>query len=99
MAFKRLHEFCTVQLSAVYGNAMKDRLYCEAPASPLRRRCQTVMHRTAVALTKLLAPMLVFTADEAWEHLPRQGTDDEGLDSVHLAHLPKPAASEASDDQ
>ena len=70
--FRLLHEFCAVQISAVYGNAMKDRLYCEAPDSPLRRRCQTVMHRMAVALTKLLAPMLVFTADEAWEHIAAQ---------------------------
>jgi isoleucyl-tRNA synthetase len=98
-AFKLLHEFCTVQLSAVYGNAMKDRLYCEAPNSPLRRRCQTVMHRAAVALTKLLAPMLVFTADEAWEHLPAKTGEDAGLGSVHLAKLPQPGAEEASDDQ
>jgi isoleucyl-tRNA synthetase len=89
-AFKLLHEFCTVQLSAVYGNAMKDRLYCEAAHSPLRRRCQTVMHRAAVALTKLLAPMLVFTADEAWEHLPGKTGEDAGLGSVHLAKLPQP---------
>jgi isoleucyl-tRNA synthetase len=98
-AFKLLHEFCTVQLSAVYGNAMKDRLYCEAPDSPLRRRCQTVMHRAAVALTKLLAPMLVFTADEAWEHLPAKTGGDAGLGSVHLAKLPMPGAEDASDDQ
>ena len=100
-AFRLLYDFCSVQISAVYGNAMKDRLYCEAPASPLRRRCQTVMHDVAVALTKLLAPMAVFTADEAWEHLGerlRTG-DDRGLDSVHLALLPTPRASEHSEDQ
>jgi len=100
-AFRLLYDFCSVQISAVYGNAMKDRLYCEAPDSPLRRRCQTVMHDVAVALTKLLAPMAVFTADEAWEHLGerlRTG-DDRGLDSVHLALLPTPRASEHSEDQ
>jgi isoleucyl-tRNA synthetase len=97
--FKLLHEFCTVQISAVYGNAMKDRLYCEAPDSPLRRRSQTVMHRMAVALTKLLAPMIVFTADEAWEHLNRAGGEDAGLDSVHMARLPRPGDNEPSDDQ
>src|SRR5205807_2691255 len=58
VVFRLLHEFCAVQVSAVYGNAMKDRLYCEAPNSPLRRRSQTVMHRLVVALTKLLAPIL-----------------------------------------
>jgi isoleucyl-tRNA synthetase len=98
-AFKLLHEFCTVQISAVYGNAMKDRLYCEAPDSPLRRRSQTVMHRMAVALTKLLAPMIVFTADEAWEHLNRAGGEDATLDSAHLALLPQPSGDEPSDAQ
>ena len=44
-AFRLLHDFCAVQISALYGNAMKDRLYCEAPSAPLRRRTQTVMHR------------------------------------------------------
>jgi len=40
-AFRLLHDFCAVQISAIYGSAMKDRLYCEAPASPVRRRSQT----------------------------------------------------------
>lgn len=97
-AFKLLHDFCNVQISAVYGNAMKDRLYCEVPSSPLRRRCQTVMHRMAMALIKLLAPMAVFTADEAWEHLKRSG-EEAGLSSVHLALLPKPAGVEVTDEQ
>jgi isoleucyl-tRNA synthetase len=55
------------------------------------------MHRTATALIKLLAPMLVFTADEAWEHLPGKTGDDAGLDSVHLARLPEPVGEEPSD--
>jgi isoleucyl-tRNA synthetase len=96
--FKRLYEFCNVQLSAVYGNAMKDRLYCEAADSPLRRRAQTVMHRMAVALTKLLAPMIVFTADEAWEHLKRMPAEAR-LDSVHLALLPEPSGNEPTEAQ
>jgi len=91
-AFRLLHDFCSVQLSSIYGNAMKDRLYCDIPNSPARRRCQTVMHRIVIALTKLLAPMIVFTADEAWEHIPHKPADEP--DSVHLALLPK--ASEAT---
>ena len=97
--FRLLHDFCAVQISAVYGNAMKDRLYCEAPNSPLRRRCQTVMHQMAVALTKLLAPMCVFTADEAWEHIQPKPAGEESLPSVHLALLPKPSGQEISADQ
>ena len=61
-----------MQISSIYGNAMKDRLYCEAADSPIRRRCQTVMHKLALALSKLLAPMIVFTADEAWCHRAAQ---------------------------
>jgi isoleucyl-tRNA synthetase len=96
-AFRLLHDFCAVQISAVYGNAMKDRLYCEAASSPLRRRCQTVMYRMADALTRLLAPMLAFTADEAWQHLPGKlaGTED----SVHLALLPRAVEQAVSDQQ
>ncbi|MGA2502369.1 MAG: class I tRNA ligase family protein, partial [Tepidisphaeraceae bacterium] len=89
-AFRLLHDFCSVQISAVYGNAMKDRLYCESPAAPLRRRCQYVMHQMVLALTKLLAPMVVFTADETWEHIPHKPADEANLPSVHLALLPKP---------
>lgn len=96
-AFRSLHEFCAVQISSVYGNAMKDRLYCEAPNSALRRRAQFVMHRMVLALTKLLAPMLVFTADEAWEYIPHKPAEDAGLASVHLALLPKPFGAPASE--
>ncbi len=95
-AFRLLHDFCSVQISAVYGNAMKDRLYCEAPAAPLRRRCQFVMHQMVLALTKLLAPMIVFTADETWEHIPHKPADEASLPSVHLALLPKPLPLEVS---
>jgi isoleucyl-tRNA synthetase len=97
-AFRLLHDFCAVQFSAVYGNAMKDRLYCEAPDSPVRRRSQAVMYRAAVALTKLLAPMLVFTADEAWEHLKFKPEGEQDADSVHLTLLPEvaPAGAEGS---
>lgn len=97
-AFRLLHDFCSVQISAIYGNAMKDRLYCETPDSPFRRRCQTVLHRTAVTLTKLLSPMLVFTADEMWEYLRRAG-EDADLSSVHLSIVPQPANEPADDEQ
>jgi isoleucyl-tRNA synthetase len=54
------------------------------------------MHRLALALTKLLAPMIVFTADEAWEHLPHKPADEALLASVHLALLPKVSGVEPS---
>jgi isoleucyl-tRNA synthetase len=96
--FRLLHEFCAVQVSAIYGNSMKDRLYCEVPDAPLRRRSQTVMHRMVVALTKLLAPMIVYTADEAWEHIRPDGAD-AACESAHLALLPQPSGNEVSDAQ
>jgi len=98
-AFRLLHDFCAVQISAIYGNAMKDRLYCDAADSPLRRRCQTVMHRIASALIRLLAPMLVFTADEAWEFIPHKMSEDATLASVHLALLPRPSTDLPSEKQ
>jgi len=87
-AFRLIHDFCAVTISAVYGNAMKDRLYCDAPDSPLRRRAQYVMQQMVLALTKLVAPMLVFTADETWSFIPHKPAEDRDLPSVHLALLP-----------
>ena len=98
-AFRLLHDFCAVQISAVYGNAMKDRLYCEPPDSALRRRTQSVMYRIADALIRLLAPMLVFTADEAWEHLPHKRAQDRHIQSVHLLRLPEFNILTSDDDQ
>jgi isoleucyl-tRNA synthetase len=98
-AFRLLHDFCSVQISALYGNAMKDRLYCEVPNAPLRRRCQTVMHRMAIALIKLLAPMIVFTADEAWEYIQHRPAEESDCQSVHLTQLPKASANQPTDEQ
>ncbi|HMB95664.1 MAG TPA: class I tRNA ligase family protein, partial [Tepidisphaeraceae bacterium] len=98
-AFRLLHDFCSVQISAIYGNAMKDRLYCESPDSKLRRRSHTVMHRMLVVLTKLLAPMLVFTMDELWEHIAHKPLDEASLASVHLALLPEASNVQISDAQ
>jgi isoleucyl-tRNA synthetase len=97
--FRLLHDFCAVQISAVYGNAMKDRLYCEKADSPPRRRSQTVMRRMADCLIRLLAPMLVFTADEAWEHLPHKTGEESALAAVHLLLLPEKTSDEPSEDQ
>jgi isoleucyl-tRNA synthetase len=87
-AFRQLHDFCAVQVSTIYATAMKDRLYCDAADSPRRRQCQYVMYKIVDALTRMLAPMLVFTADEAWEYIPSE-SDHQKLPSVHLAELPK----------
>ena len=85
-AMRLLYEFCTVQASSIYFSAIKDRLYCEAPNSPRRRATQTVVYDMLMALTKLLAPVLVHTCQEAWEHIPNRPKSEP--DNVHLALLP-----------
>jgi len=70
VVYQRLSQFVAVELSAVYHDVVKDRLYTDAANSPRRRSTQTVLHRMVVSLCKMLAPMLSFTADEAWEFVP-----------------------------
>jgi isoleucyl-tRNA synthetase len=78
--FTALHNFCAVDLSAFYFDIRKDRLYCDSPSDALRRATRTVMDITFDRLVRWLAPILCFTAEEAW--LARHG-DAPGR-SVHL---------------
>ena len=66
--FNALNQYCTTDLSAIYIDATKDRMYCDAPDSPRRRASQAAMLEIFTSIARLLAPILVFTADEAWEH-------------------------------
>ena len=66
--FNSLNQFCTTDLSAIYIDATKDRMYCDAADSPRRHASQTAMLEIFTSVARLLAPILVFTADEAWEH-------------------------------
>jgi len=92
--YHTLYHFCTVTLSARYFDIIKDRLYTAAPRSHARRSAQTALHRIADALARLLAPILVFTADEIWENLARGNAEaSPPLASVHLAEFPAPAGS------
>jgi isoleucyl-tRNA synthetase len=68
--YQALYNFCTVTLSARYFDIIKDRLYTAAPRSHARRSAQTALNYIADALARLIAPVLVFTADEIWENLP-----------------------------
>ncbi len=90
--YHTLYNFCTVTLSARYFDIVKDRLYTSAPRSHARRSAQTVLYRIANALARLLAPILVFTADEIWENLPGTASNDAAAirpqTSVHLAEFP-----------
>lgn len=83
-AYGALYNFCTVTLSARYFDIIKDRLYIYAPRSVERRSAQTALYKITNTLCRLLAPLLAFTADEAWENLPGQT-----VASVHMAEFPK----------
>ncbi|MGB3194262.1 MAG: isoleucine--tRNA ligase, partial [Phycisphaerae bacterium] len=86
--FSLVHVFCVSDLSAFYLDVQKDVLYCDAADAPRRRSAQTAMAETADVLVRLLAPILVHTAEEAWEHLaPAAGGEREP--SVHLARWPE----------
>src|SRR5438132_1608515 len=67
--YHTLNHFCAVDLSSLYVDITKDRMYCDAPDSPRRRATQMAMHKIFDALCRLLAPILVFTTGEAWRHL------------------------------
>jgi isoleucyl-tRNA synthetase len=80
--YHALNHFCAVDLSSLYIDITKDRMYCDAPDSPRRRATQATMHEIFCALCQLLAPILAFTADEAWQY-------SNADSSVHLEELPK----------
>jgi len=86
--------FATVTLSARYFDIIKDRLYTYAPKNRARRSAQTALYQIVDALARILAPILAFTADEIWEHIPR-GSNAEMSVSVHLATFPEPEHSDA----
>jgi isoleucyl-tRNA synthetase len=86
--YHTLYDFCTVTLSARYFDILKDRLYTFAPRNQARRSAQTALYRIVDALARMLATILVFTADEIWENLP--GNETRAA-SVHLTKLPSPS--------
>ncbi|PYM90221.1 MAG: isoleucine--tRNA ligase [Candidatus Rokuibacteriota bacterium] len=83
--FHGVHNFCAVDLSALYLDVIKDRLYTSLPDDARRRAAQTTCYEIFAALTRLMAPILTFTSEEAWRHLP--GTRSE---SVHFERFPDP---------
>ncbi|SDY75270.1 isoleucyl-tRNA synthetase [Evansella caseinilytica] len=85
--YNKVHNFCTIDLSAFYMDIAKDTLYIQYADHPDRRGIQTVMYQTLVTLTKLLSPILSHTADEVWAHIP--GVNET---SVQLTDIPEPKA-------
>jgi isoleucyl-tRNA synthetase len=84
VVYHRVLELCTTDLSAIYLDASKDTMYCDAPASPERRSAQTAMYEVLRGIVGAIAPILAFTADEIYEAMP-----GEKERSVHLTEIPK----------
>ncbi len=82
--YHALHNYCVVDLSSFYLDILKDRLYTSPAASTARRSAQTVIHTVLETVLKLMAPILSFTAEEAWLHMPFRTSP-----SVHLESFPQ----------
>jgi isoleucyl-tRNA synthetase len=87
-AVQLCNHFCSATLSAVYHDILKDRLYTLGTNDPLRRSSQTAIHHIFQALVRLLAPVLTFTADEAWAFSTGDRRQEYIDDSVHLQDWP-----------
>ncbi len=85
--FHAINEFCNADLSALYLDVLKDRMYTFAPTSKERLSAQTALYKITDALVRLVAPILSYTADEVWGYMPRV---ERRVGSVHLAEFPKP---------
>jgi isoleucyl-tRNA synthetase len=83
--YHTIHNFCTVELSAIYLDIVKDRLYVEGKTSLLRRSAQTVLYEVLEALVRLLAPVLTFMTEEIWPYIP----GDKSEENVQMAEMPK----------
>ena len=86
VVYHAVHGFCAVEMSALYLDVIKDRLYTAPARSMERRSAQTVLFTVLDALVRLLSPVLTFTSEEIWRCLPG---DKEGLTSVQLAGMPE----------
>lgn len=93
--YHALNEFCIVDLSSFYLDIIKDRLYCEKGGGTLRRSAQTAMHEVLSMLTRLMSPILSFTAEEVWSHMPEHKAKTE---SVYLTDMPRVNPSYLNED-
>ena len=93
VVYQKVSQFIAVELSSIYHDVIKDRLYTDPANSHRRRSTQTALHRLVTGLCQMLAPILAFTADEAWEFVP-----GKTMESIHEAKW-QPNAFEISPDE
>ncbi|MBF0342572.1 MAG: class I tRNA ligase family protein, partial [Magnetococcales bacterium] len=91
--YQDIHYFCAVDMGAFYLDVLKDRLYCEGENSLVRRSAQTVLAYILEAVTRLMAPILSFTAEEVWGRM-----SGDRSESVHLALFPEAESSWCDED-
>ena len=96
IVFHAIHNFCVVDMSNFYLDIIKDRLYCEKPDSVIRRSAQTAMYRILSAISRLVAPILSFTADEIWSYMNHCAS--ENPESVFLNDMPEKSGMTYSDE-
>lgn len=82
--YHSIHNFCTVDLSALYLDIIKDRIYVEHKNAPKRRASQTVIYETLISLLKLIAPILSATTEEMWSYIK----DDKAPESILMTRFP-----------
>ncbi|MDX9702505.1 MAG: isoleucine--tRNA ligase [Candidatus Auribacterota bacterium] len=86
--FHSIHQFCSVEMSAIYLDILKDHMYCHAPDDIKRRSSQTVLYEILVCLMHTLAPILTFTTEEVFSYF-RQMFPDCETESIHLSEWPE----------
>jgi isoleucyl-tRNA synthetase len=84
--YHALYNYCTLDLSALYLDILKDRLYTSASQSSGRRSAQSVLYIVLETIARLMAPILPFTSDEIWQYMPPTNGREP---SIHLALLPE----------
>jgi isoleucyl-tRNA synthetase len=86
VVYHSVQNFCAVEMSALYFDILKDRLYTFSSRSEGRRSAQTALYEILRAMTSLMAPILSFTAEEVWRYIPAESGKAE---SVHLTSFPE----------
>ena len=92
IVYHEINNFCTIEMSKLYIDIVKDRTYVDAKDGEGRRAAQTTMYKVLSALARLIAPILAFTADEIWKAMPHLSTDD--VRNVLLNDMPEYDESE-----
>jgi len=93
LIFQKIHNFCVVDMGGLYLDIIKDRQYTAQESSLARRSAQTAMYHVAEALVRWLAPILSFTADEIWQHLPGKRGESAFLEGWYGGLFPLDAGS------